>query len=307
MIDHDDDARARVSIVVLTYNREEEVCATLARLTALSTPWGHPPIIVVDNASTDATAQRIAAEYPEVELVVAPGNVGAAGRNLGVQRVRTPYVAFSDDDTAWAPTALETAIEILDAHPSIAVLNAQILVGTQNQVDPACDDMAASPLPVIEGVGPELIGFMAGACVMRAASFRDAGGYWPPLFIGGEEALLALDILQTGQRIVYAPSVVTHHWPSSLRDTARRRHLIARNAIWTAWLRLPVRMAVCRSVQIVEQASTRQAQAQLLGSVVRRTWLIWRQRRCVSTPVYEKVERVLRSHTTRLKGSVLSS
>lgn len=230
MIASDRHTCARVSIVVLTHNRQDEVCAALGRLTRLSTSCGRPPIVVVDNASTDETVRRVAHQYPHVELIVAADNLGAAGRNLGVQAVRTPYVAFSDDDTAWAPTALQTAVEILDAHPSIAVLNAQILVGDANRVDPACDAMAASPLAAVETVGPELIGFMAGACVMRTESFRQAGGYWPPLFIGGEEALLALDIMDQGLRIVYAPSVVTHHWPSLRRDVVRRRDLTARGA-----------------------------------------------------------------------------
>lgn len=296
----------RVSIVLLTYNRRDEVCATLERLKALSTAAGPPPIIVVDNASTDGTAQRIAEEYPDVELVVAHANLGAAGRNLGVERVRTPYVAFSDDDTAWSPTALDTASEILDQHPPIAVLNAQILVGHEARIDPACDIMAASPLTEVDGVGPELVGFMAGACVMRTASFRDAGGYWPRLFIGGEETLLALDILEKGQHIVYAPSVVTHHWPSSLRDSCRRRRLLARNRIWTAWLRLPVPMAVHCSIEEFKSAPTLAARTQLLADVLSGAVMILRHRRCVSASVCARVERVSRSRTVGLKGPVHS-
>ncbi|CAM4005078.1 glycosyltransferase family 2 protein [Bordetella muralis] len=296
----------RVSIVLLTYNRQDEVCATLARLKELSTATGPPPIIVVDNASTDGTAQRIADEYPEVQLIVSQTNLGAAGRNLGVQYVRTPYVAFSDDDTAWAPTALDTATEILDAHPLIAVLNAQILVGNEARIDPACDVMAASPLAEVDDVGPELIGFMAGACVMRTASFRDAGGYWPPLFIGGEETLLALDILERGQCIVYAPSVVTHHWPSSLRDNVRRRRLMTRNSIWTAWLRLPLPMAIRCSIEEFKNTPSLSSRLQLLADVLKGAVVIWRDRRCVNASVCARVERVSRSRTAGLKGPVHS-
>lgn len=296
----------RVSIVLLTYNRQDEVCATLARLKRLSTAAGPPPVIAVDNASTDGTAQRIADEYPDVELIVSQTNLGAAGRNLGVQCVRTPYVAFSDDDTAWSPTALDTAAGILDAHPHIAVLNAQILVGNEARIDPACDVMAASPLAEVDDVGPELIGFMAGACVMRTASFRDAGGYWPPLFIGGEETLLALDILERGQHIVYAPSVVTHHWPSSLRDNDRRRRLMARNSIWTAWLRLPVPMALRSSIEEFKNTPTLLARLQLSSDVLSGAVAVWRHRRCVSDSVCARVERVSRSRAAGLKGTVPS-
>lgn len=282
----------RLSIVLLTYNRQQEVCETLARLTSLWSVEGHFPIIVVDNASTDDTTERIQTAFPNVVVLRAPTNLGAAGRNLGVARVRTPYVAFCDDDTAWMPMALSTAAHILDAHPEISVLNARILVGPQARPDAACDAMAASPLRTIEGIGPELTGFMAGACVMRTAAFREAGGYWPPFFIGGEEALLALDILEKGGRIVYAPNLVTRHWPSSLRNAAQRRGLTARNDIWTAWLRYPVRMALRRSAQVMSTVPTKKGKLRLLRDALRGTTLIWRHRQCLSPPVCTRVELV---------------
>ncbi|CAM3939305.1 glycosyltransferase family 2 protein [Bordetella tumulicola] len=237
-------AAGRISIVVLTYNRCEEVCRTLRGLSALPVAY---PVIVVDNGSTDDTAPRIEREFPSVTLVSVGANLGAAGRNQGVVKVATPYVAFCDDDTCWMPGSLEKAVEILDAHPGISVLNARIWVGEDARPDPACVAMASSPLPSVAGVGPELTGFMAGASVMRTHAFRQARGYWAPFFIGGEEALLALDILAQGGTIVYAPAVQLRHWPSISRDTSLRRRLLARNALWTAWLRLPLPLALARS------------------------------------------------------------
>lgn len=228
-------AEAHTSIVLLTYNRREEALRTLACLRA-NLP--DTPVIVVDNGSQDGTAQALRQRHPEVEIVAAGRNLGAAGRNLGVARVNTRYVAFCDDDTCWEPDSLDRAAAILDAAAEIAIINAQIHVGAERRLDPTCALMAASPLGRTPH-GPLLLGFMAGACVMRTQAFRQAGGYWPRYFIGGEEALLALDLVSAGWRIVYAEEVVTRHLPSTLRDTGRRRNLLARNAIWTAWLRLP--------------------------------------------------------------------
>lgn len=105
---HDD--AARVSVVVLTFNRADQVLDTLARLAALP---DRIDIVVVDNASSDDTAERIRQAFPFVELVIAPANMGAAGRNLGVARVRTEYVAFCDDDTWWDAGSLTRAADIL--------------------------------------------------------------------------------------------------------------------------------------------------------------------------------------------------
>lgn len=234
----------RVTIVVLTHNRRAELCRSLTRLQAL--PEKHA-IIVVDNGSTDDTVAYVSQDFPDVTLVETGANLGAAGRNHGVKQVRTPYVAFSDDDTWWARGSLPLAADMLDSHPQIAILNANILVGVDERPDPACSAMQSSPLDDIPGVGPALIGFMAGACVMRTRAFLEAGGYWEPLFIGGEESLLAMDILDRGGQIAYAPALRVHHWPSSQRDSPLRKRMIARNAIWTACLRLPWALAMART------------------------------------------------------------
>ncbi|MBV7486115.1 glycosyltransferase family 2 protein [Bordetella sp. BOR01] len=275
---------ARISVVVLTHNRCAELMRTLGGLARLP---GRHPIIVVDNGSTDGSAEVVRRQFPGLDLVRSPANVGAAGRNLGVRAAHTEYVAFCDDDACWEPDALETAVGILDAAPEIGVLNARVLVGTEGRLDPACAAMQESPLPEQPGVGPCLLGFMAGACIMRTQVFRHAGGYWPPLLIGGEEALLALDVLDDGWRIVYAPAVCTRHWPSSVRDAPLRRRLLARNAVWTAWMRLPPRMAwdvTTREFRLQESARERVRLARDIG---RGMAAVLARRRVVSSQVRE--------------------
>ncbi|WP_250535144.1 glycosyltransferase [Caballeronia sp. AZ10_KS36] len=240
------DAAARLTVVVLTYNRADQVLDTLARLAALP---DRIDIVVVDNASSDDTAARIAQAFPFVELVVAPSNMGAAGRNLGVAKVRTEYVAFCDDDTWWSPGSLTRATEILDAAPRVAVLSARVVVGENGDADETCERMRVSPLGANGLPGPALIGYMAGASVFRTSVYRQMGGYEPRLFIGGEESLLALDMLDHGHALVYADELVLHHHPSPIRDSALRRRLLARNAAWVAWLRLPLSEALHASMQ----------------------------------------------------------
>ncbi|MFT4063598.1 glycosyltransferase family 2 protein [Paraburkholderia sp.] len=229
----------RISVVVLTYNRADELCATLERLLALPEK---PPIFVADNGSTDDTVARIKARYPTVRVVECGDNLGAAGRNLGAACADTEYVAFCDDDTWWAPGSLERAVQLLDAWPNAGVLNARVVVGESDATDPTCNAMRASTLGGDGLPGPALTGYMAGACVFRAALFRAVGGYAPRLFIGGEE-LVALDVLTFGQAIVYCEQLTVHHHPSRARDSGLRRRLLARNAAWVAWLRLPWREA----------------------------------------------------------------
>ena len=122
------------------------------------------------------------------------------------------------------------AADLLDAYPHVAVLSARVLVGPEQREDPACAIMAASPLPSAGLPGPALLGFLAGAAAMRRAAFLQAGGYEPRLFLGGEEALLTLDLVTRGWQVAYAPQLTVHHYPSTVRDGEGRRHCLVRNA-----------------------------------------------------------------------------
>ncbi|MEA3085060.1 MAG: hypothetical protein QOC89_2757 [Paraburkholderia sp.] len=230
----------RVSVVVLTHNRATEVMQTLSRLLVLPE---QPEVIVADNASTDGTVALIEAGLPGVSVVQCPSNLGAAGRNQAVACVTTDYVAFCDDDMWWEAGSLARAVHVLDASPRVAVLSARVLVGESLELDETCVRMRNSPLESPELLGPALTGYIAGACVFRTDVFLAVGGYEPRLFIGGEEELVALDVLASGGAIVYLDSAVVHHHPSRARDSRLRRRLLARNAAWISWLRLPWRDA----------------------------------------------------------------
>jgi glycosyltransferase involved in cell wall biosynthesis len=102
---------------------------------------------VVDNGSVDGSPETVAAARPDADVVRLDHNIGAVARNVGVERAPTPYVAFADDDSWWAPGDLERAADLLDAFPRLAVLAARVLIGPEERVDPFCAELAASPLP----------------------------------------------------------------------------------------------------------------------------------------------------------------
>lgn len=272
----------RLSIVVLTYNRREELLGNLARL-GRHAPG--VPIIVVDNGSGDGTAAAVRQAFPGIRLVRAPANLGAAGRNLGAAAASTPYVAFCDDDTCWEPGALAAAERLLDAAPRAGVISAAVRIGPDGRMDPTCHVMASSPL----GPGPagtmRLLGFMAGACIFRRQAYLAAGGYQPRFFIGGEEALLALDLAALGWDMLYAPHICTWHHPSPLRDRPLRTHLLSRNAIWTAWLRLPWRAACRETAAELREAARRGTGWRVLRAALAGGPWVWRHRRVIPSQV----------------------
>lgn len=231
-----------VTVVIATRNRCPELIRTLRCLHELIPP---PPVIVVDNGSADGTAQAVGEQFTGVVVLALRRNYGAPARNLGVLAARTPYVAFSDDDSWWAPGALQRAAAALDSYPRLGLVAARTLVGPAERSDPVNPLMAGSPLPRSpDAPGPSVLGFLACAAVCRRRAFCQVGGFSSLLFFVGEERLLCYDLASAGWERAYLDNVVAHHHPSAYRpDPESRRVAELRNALLTAVLRRPQRVA----------------------------------------------------------------
>ncbi|GAA2913332.1 glycosyltransferase [Streptosporangium fragile] len=225
-------ATTRVTVVVATRDRGDDLERSL--------PRHEGPVILVDNGSADGTLDAVRRRFPQVEIVELGRNLGAPARNTGVRLAATPYVAFADDDSWWAPGALERAADVLDAHPRLGLLAGHVLVGPEERPDPICRQMAASPLGVEPDLpGPSVLGFLACGAVVRREAYLAAGGFDDVVFFFGEEERLALDLAAAGWGLAYVEDVVAHHHPSPARDPRARQALAARNRVLTAVLRRP--------------------------------------------------------------------
>jgi GT2 family glycosyltransferase len=232
-------------VVVITHQRREELLRALGRLRTLPE---QPHVVVVDNGSTDGTATAVRERFPGIELIASPVNLGAVGRNLGVARVDTPFVAFCDDDTWWEPGSLSRAADVLTAHPRLAVLTARILVEPGGREDPIVAELRESPVHGAAWLpGPALGSFLAGASVLRRQAFLEVGGFSERLWLGGEEELMAGDLVARGWELCYLPELTVHHQASRVRDPHRRRRDGIRNTLWTTWLRRPLWPALRRT------------------------------------------------------------
>jgi GT2 family glycosyltransferase len=261
-------AEPRVTVVVATRDRRDGLLRTLDRLAALPE---RPPVVVVDNGSSDGTPAAVRSAHPAVTVVEAGRNLGATARNVGVDVATTPYVAFSDDDSWWAPGALDRAADLFDSHPRLAVLAARILVGDAGRLDPVCELQAASPLPPEPDLpGVPVLGFVSCGAVVRRHAFLAAGGFDEVLFFLGEEQLLAIDLDRLGWGLAYVDEVVAHHHPSSTGKGGRAA-LQRRNALLVTWMRRPLGVAAGRTLGTVAEAAAgkRDAIGALAGLVTR--------------------------------------
>lgn len=238
-----------------------------------SLPRHEVKVIVVDNGSVDGTAAAVRERHPRIEVVELGANRGAPARNVGVARAGTPYVAFADDDSWWAPGALALAADVLDAYPRVAVLAARVLVGGSQRLDPTCSNMATAPLGISSGYpGPPVLGFIACGAVVRRDAFLACGGFDDVVFFAGEEERVALDLAAAGWALAYVPAVVAHHYPSPVRDIVHRRALTVRNHVLVAVLRRPWTVVAHRMIGALRGDGVSRAGLRLALPRIPRAW-----------------------------------
>jgi GT2 family glycosyltransferase len=246
-------AGPRTTVVMATSDRRRQVLASLAHLSRLPDA---PPIILVDNGSRDGTAGAVRRAFPAVDVVRLSENRGAPARTVGVERASTPYVAFSDDDSWWAPGALDRAADVFEANHRLGLVAARVVVGPDERPDPVCSAMATSPLPADGLPGPQVLGFLACGSIVRRHAYLEAGGFDHVIFFFGEETLLAVDLARAGWQAAYVHGVVAHHHPAGPRDGRGRRRLQARNRLLTTWMCRPPGVAL-RSTAAMAVAARR--------------------------------------------------
>ena len=154
----------RVSIVLPTYNRARFLPEAFGAIRDQTfADW---ELIVVDDGSTDETAELVAAFAEESDrpvCYVRQENAGAyAARVAGVQRARGEFVACYDSDDLWLPEHLETLRAIVDRHPEVSWACAAGVSVPAGQAPPA--DAAELTQPLAPAFAP--FATPAGDCVL---------------------------------------------------------------------------------------------------------------------------------------------
>lgn len=113
-----------VSVVIATYDRAQLVEQAIGSV--LQQTYRDLEVIVVDNGSTDGTAERLPwHDWGRVRLVRLERNQGrSVPRNVGIKEARGKYVAFLDSDDLWCPRKLEEQVSLLDRNDDVGLVHA---------------------------------------------------------------------------------------------------------------------------------------------------------------------------------------
>jgi hypothetical protein len=234
-----------ISVVVVNWNRKELLRACLLSLTRQSATAFE--IVVVDNGSTDASADMAEREFG-ARVIRNPENRGfCAANNQGIAIARGEFVALLNNDAEAEPEWLAELQRACSASPEIGMAASKVLVWE----DPSRIDKVghlifpdgqnrgrgSGAIDVGQFDREEEVLWPDGCAAMYRKSMIDRiGGFDEDLFAYGDDAELGLRARVAGYRCLYAPrAVVRHHRGATLgKDSAWRLTLIERNRVLLA-------------------------------------------------------------------------
>ena len=115
-----------VSVVIITWNRKDDVLEGVQSIYEQN--YQNVEIVVVDNGSTDGTADALAQGFPGVKIVGLDRNTGVSeGRNLGVAAAKGDIIFFLDSDASLGNDTLSDIVHKFQHDPTIGVITCKIL------------------------------------------------------------------------------------------------------------------------------------------------------------------------------------
>lgn len=130
--------KPNLSIVILNYNTKDLLRDCLRSIEKANTDGFIFEVIVVDNASTDDSAEMVKKEFPKVKLIVSGQNLGfAKGNNLGIRQAKGRYILFLNPDTVTMPNTFKEMIKFVDSHPQTGAATCKVELPS-GKLDEAC-------------------------------------------------------------------------------------------------------------------------------------------------------------------------
>jgi len=210
-----------VSLVIVNWNGRRHLDACLRAVAGQA--GVRLETILVDNGSTDGSAEYVGSTYPWVRVLALAANRGfAGGNNAGVAIATGRYVVLLNNDTIADPGCVGALLAGLDEPAGIALTTARIVyMHDPSTIDSAGDGMhrAGGAFKHLHGqsvesalVSREVFGVCGAACLMPKRVFDELGGFDESFFFSHEDVDLSYRARLRGYRCRYvADAIVSHH------------------------------------------------------------------------------------------------
>ena len=220
----------RAAVVIPTFNRRDYVRKAIISSLAQTVPV---EVIVLDDGSTDGTADMIRGEFPQITFEQHPGPNGPSFlRNRGSELATAPILFPIDDDSAFdSDKTVEQTLTEFD-HPRVGAVCIPMINVRVNQtvMQRATSDVG---IQVVQT-------YMGASHALRRDLFLRLGGYRRQLFYMGEEGDYCIRMLDAGYVVRLGRADPIHHFESPSRSSFRAGFYGRRNDVLFAVHNVPM-------------------------------------------------------------------
>jgi N-acetylglucosaminyl-diphospho-decaprenol L-rhamnosyltransferase len=238
-----------VSVVIVSHNTRDLTLACIESLYA-QTPNLTLQVIVVDNASTDRSADAIRQRFEHVNVMEANGNLGfARANNLAALAAAGEYLLLLNPDTVVLDRAVERIVSFARQHPTAGLIGSRTLYGDGTLNATSCFGLPSlwggfcraiglsamfesSPLFNPEDIGGwrrdtvRAVGAVTGCCALiRRSLWEQLGGFDETFYMYSEDTDLSYRVWQSGLQCLHCPEAVIIHY-GGRSETSRAGKII---------------------------------------------------------------------------------
>jgi len=254
-----------VYIIILNWNGKEDTVACLRSIEKLEYP--NFSVILVDNASSDGTAEYVKGKFPEVNIIANSENLRfAGGNNVGIKYAmehNADQVLLLNNDTEVATNFLPELVHAIENDKSIGIAGPKIYYYDDKNVIWFAGGKVEFWKGWISHIGirepdhgqydfAREVDYITGCCMLvRREVIEKIGKLDESFFIYGEDADWCLRASKAGYKLVYVPSSIIWHkvsassggnlsWFKNWNKLKSQLKLMARYAKWYNWATIPV-------------------------------------------------------------------
>ena len=243
-----------VTAIVLNWNGAGVVGDCVRSLLQMDYPALE--VLVVDNASTDDSAEMIRREFPGVQLQVNEKNLGfGGGNNVGIRLAATPYLLMCNNDTRLEPDVVRHLVAALEADPRAGSVTPCIILAATGRVDATGIVVCPDGLAVGRGraeppeahTEPAEVFYASDCCCLYRKEMLDdlrlpdGELYDEDFFAYADETDMGWRAQRRGWKSLYQPQARVHHQHASSSGSVSPFlvRLVERNRIWVAVKNFP--------------------------------------------------------------------
>ena len=238
-----------VSVVLVNFRGTDDTIAAVHELKKLDWPAERSEVIVVENGSGDASAERIREAHPDIRLVISGVNLGfAGGCNLGASESSGEYLAFLNNDARPDAQWIRSAVERFEADSTVGAVASKVLDWDGSNVDfidaaltwfgQGYKPLTAQPIPRNYEVPSSVLFGTGSAMFVRASDFESLGGFDERFFMFFEDVDLGWRLNLTGRSFAYEPRSIAyhkHHASMASYGAFKEQYLLERNALFALY------------------------------------------------------------------------